>query len=95
MNKNEILSLVQKVHGLKKGKCNALPENREAGRICDLTVGTYENACTYVHAGTFGAAALFITWHPRKHRDLRPSLIQCGTSPMQLLIKRILPMTVS
>lgn len=40
-----------------------LPENREAGRICDLTVGTYENACTYVHAGTFGAAALFIMGH--------------------------------
>ena len=29
------------------------PENREVGRICDSAVGTAENACTYVHAGTF------------------------------------------
>ena len=42
------------------------PENREVGRICDITVGTYENACTYVHAGTFGAAALFILGYSKE-----------------------------
>ena len=42
------------------------PENREVGRICDITVGTYENACTYVHAGTFGAAALFALGHSKE-----------------------------
>lgn len=45
------------------------PENREVGRICDITEGTYENACTYVHAGTFGAAALFIMGHSKEAWD--------------------------
>ena len=42
------------------------PDHREVGRICDITVGTYENACTYVHAGTFGAAALFALGYSQK-----------------------------
>jgi cellobiose phosphorylase len=29
------------------------------GRLTLITPGTYENACTYVHAGMFGAQALF------------------------------------
>ena len=32
----------------------------EVGRLSTITPGTYENSCAYVHAGTFGAMALFM-----------------------------------
>ncbi len=32
---------------------------REAGRICSITPGTYENAAAYVHAAMFASMALF------------------------------------
>ena len=36
------------------------PDYPQVGRISTITPGTYENACTYVHAGTFGTMALFM-----------------------------------
>ena len=42
-----------------------LPDSPEVGRICRLTPGTYENLCTYVHAGMFGISALFMLGHPK------------------------------
>lgn len=39
------------------------PYAPEVGRISKITPGTYENSCTYVHAGTFGASALFLMGH--------------------------------
>ena len=36
------------------------------GRIADITPGTYENACAYVHAGTFGVMALFLMGHGKE-----------------------------
>lgn len=36
------------------------------GRIATITKGTYENCCTYVHAGTFGIMALFLMGYPKK-----------------------------
>ena len=39
---------------------------KEVGRICVITPGTYENSCAYVHAGTFGALALFMTGHAKE-----------------------------
>lgn len=36
------------------------------GRIVDLTPGTAENACTYVHATTFAIMALFIIGEPER-----------------------------
>ncbi len=41
----------------------------EVGRISTITVGTYENSCAYVHAGTFGAMALFMSGHPKNAWD--------------------------
>ena len=38
----------------------------QVGRICYITPGTYENSCAYVHAGTFGALALFMTGHAKE-----------------------------
>lgn len=38
----------------------------EVGRISTITPGTYENCCTYVHAGTFGVMALFLLGHPQE-----------------------------
>lgn len=38
----------------------------EVGRIADITPGTYENACAYVHAGTFGVMALFLMGHAKE-----------------------------
>lgn len=32
----------------------------KVGSIANITPGTYENRCTYVHAGTFGIMALFL-----------------------------------
>ena len=45
------------------------PYAPEVGRISNITPGTYENACTYVHAGTFGVMALFLMGHPREAWD--------------------------
>lgn len=39
------------------------------GRITTITPGTYENACTYVHATMFAAAALFIIEEPKRAWD--------------------------
>ena len=38
----------------------------EVGRLGTITPGTYENACTYVHAGTFGSLALFMLGHAKE-----------------------------
>ena len=38
----------------------------KVGRICYITPGTYENACAYVHAGTFGIMALFLMGYSRE-----------------------------
>lgn len=38
----------------------------KVGRIIYLTPGTYENACAYVHAGTFGIMALFLMGYSRE-----------------------------
>ena len=50
---NNILSLDTRFGLLTFDKPFA-PNAPEVGRIGDITPGTYENACTYVHAGTFG-----------------------------------------
>ena len=42
------------------------PYASEVGRISTITPGTYENCCTYVHAGTFGALALFFMGKPKE-----------------------------
>lgn len=36
------------------------------GRIRDITPGTYENSCTYVHATMFAVMALFLLGEPKK-----------------------------
>lgn len=41
----------------------------EVGRISTITLGTYENSCAYVHAGTFGAMALFTLGYPENAWD--------------------------
>ncbi len=41
----------------------------EVGRISTITPGTYENSCSYVHAGTFGAMALFLLGYPKEAWD--------------------------
>ncbi len=41
-------------------------DSPEVGRIADITPGTYENACAYVHAGTFGVMALFLMGHSKE-----------------------------
>lgn len=41
------------------------PYAPEVGRISTINPGTYENACTYVHAGTFGTLALFLLGHSK------------------------------
>lgn len=46
------------------------PYAPEVGRISNITPGTYENACTYVHAGTFGVMALFLMGHPKEAWDI-------------------------
>ena len=38
----------------------------EVGRIATITPGTYENSCSYVHAGMFGTSALFILGRSKK-----------------------------
>ena len=38
----------------------------QVGRISTITKGTYENSCAYVHAGTFGAMALFLLGRPEE-----------------------------
>lgn len=46
------------------------PDYPQVGRICNITAGTYENACTYVHAGTFGILALFMLGHSKEAWDI-------------------------
>ncbi len=46
------------------------PYAKEVGRISTITPGTYENACTYVHAGTFGTLALFKLGHAKEAWDI-------------------------
>jgi len=38
----------------------------EVGRLSGITIGTYENACAYVHASTFGVMALFMMGHGKE-----------------------------
>lgn len=38
----------------------------KVGRISQITPGTYENRCTYVHAGTFGIMALFMMGYSKQ-----------------------------
>lgn len=38
----------------------------KVGRICYITPGTFENSCSYVHAGTFGIMALFLMGYSRE-----------------------------
>lgn len=40
------------------------------GGIANITPGTYENKCTYVHAGTFGIMALFIMGYAKEAWDV-------------------------
>lgn len=48
----------------------------EVGRISTITPGTYENCCTYVHAGTFGVMALFLLGHPEEAwEELRKAMV--------------------
>ena len=42
----------------------------KVGSIANITAGTYENKCTYVHAGTFGIMALFLMGHAKEAWDV-------------------------
>ncbi len=59
-----ILSLDSK-YGLRTFDKPFLDGVDKVGRICYITPGTYENACAYVHAGTFGIMALFLIGYSR------------------------------
>ncbi len=41
-------------------------DERYVGGVANITAGTYENRCTYVHAGTFGIMALFLMGKAKK-----------------------------
>lgn len=66
---NNILSLDTRF-GLLTFDKPFTPYASEVGRISNITPGTYENACTYVHAGTFGVMALFLMGHPKEAWDI-------------------------
>ncbi len=40
------------------------------GGVANITAGTYENKCTYVHAGTFGIMALFLMGYAKEAWDV-------------------------
>lgn len=42
----------------------------KVGGIANITAGTYENRCTYVHAGTFGIMALFLMGYAKEAWDI-------------------------
>lgn len=48
---------------------------KEVGRISTITPGTYENACAYVHAGTFGAQALFLMGYHKQAWEMLEKLM--------------------
>lgn len=66
---NNILSLDTRF-GLLTFDKPFTPYAPEVGRISGITPGTYENACTYVHAGTFGVMALFLMGHSKEAWDI-------------------------
>ncbi len=51
------------------------PNFPQVGRISGITAGTYENACAYVHAGTFGAMALFMMGHSKEAWEILEKLM--------------------
>ena len=65
---NNILSLDSRF-GLLTFDKPFTPYAPEVGRISTINPGTYENACTYVHAGTFGVMALFLMGHAEEAWD--------------------------
>ncbi len=60
-----IISLDSK-YGLKTFDEAFIGFAEEIGRLSTITPGTYENACAYVHAGTFGAMALFMMGYSKE-----------------------------
>ncbi len=60
-----IISLDSK-YGLKTFDEAFIGFANEIGRLSTITQGTYENACAYVHAGTFGAMALFMMGYSKE-----------------------------
>lgn len=48
----------------------ALDSEPYVGGIATITEGTYENKCTYVHAGTFGIMALFLMGKAKEAWDV-------------------------
>ena len=53
-------------YGIKTFEPYFPQDMKGVGRIVNLTPGTYENACTYVHCTTFAIMALFIMGEPRR-----------------------------
>lgn len=67
--KNDILKafdILDSKYGIKTFEPYFPPGIAGVGRIATITPGTYENACTYVHAAMFAAAALFIMDEPQR-----------------------------
>ena len=53
-------------YGIKTFEPYFPSDMKGVGRIVNLTPGTYENACTYVHCTTFAIMALFIMGEARR-----------------------------
>ncbi len=65
----DILAALERLdsrYGLNTFEPGFAPDATGVGRIVKLPVGTAENGATYIHATTFGIAALFLMGQPQK-----------------------------